>query len=216
MICEVKGSKLPDPSEIDALQAGMCPVNWALDCVAVARLESCGNSVMCRDGMTQLRLIVSDIAQGKAQSDDTELMKELCGVIASSNGCEIGVKAAANLLYSMERYPEEWDQHTRRKRCSALVCKDCYAVVVQPDQCTACGDCIRACPVGAIRGGAGLISVVDEKKCIRCLTCLSACPAGVITKAETGKIKTPEEPVPVGSFEAAGGGGRRRRRSGGE
>ena len=212
MDCKINVELIPEASEIDELKVGMCPVDWAKNCIDIAHKENCGKSVMCRDGMTQLSLIVNDIVSGKGQSDDIALVKELCQVIATTGGCELAQKAAKNVLYSMEKYPEEWDQHCRRKRCSALVCKAYYSVYCEPTKCQGCIRCMQVCPVGAISGGPGLICVVDPDKCIRCGKCFTVCPHEARAKYGAVKPKLPETPVPVGSFVAAAPGGRRRRR----
>lgn len=40
-------------------------------------------------------------------------------------------------------------------------------------KCTACGACVRECPVGAVAPGTP--RETDAKKCIRCLACVHAC-----------------------------------------
>lgn len=212
MNCHVDTNLIPESSEIEELAPGVCPVDWAKQSIRKAMLENCGKSVMCRDGMLQLHALMHDITTGKGVSDDLALIKDICQVIVESRGCDLASKAASNLLYSMERYAEDWDLHCRRKRCAALVCKSYYSLVILPDKCRGAGRCIAACQYDAISGGKGLISVIDEKKCTRCGDCLTVCPNQAIEKAGAVKPKTPETPVPVGSFEGAGGGRRRRRR----
>ncbi len=46
---------------------------------------------------------------------------------------------------------------------------------VRPDACTACGCCIKICPVGAITTGTSGKAVIDPKKCVGCGECLCAC-----------------------------------------
>lgn len=213
MDCKVNVELIPDTSEIEVLKDGVCPVDWAKRCIDTAQKENCGKSVMCRDGMTQLALIVSDIVTGKGQPDDIPLMKEICEIIASTGGCALAEKAAKNVLFSLEKYAEDWDQHCRRKRCTYLVCKAYYGVYCAPDKCQGCIRCMQVCPVGAIAGGPGMICVVDTDKCIRCGNCFAACPHEARAKFGAVKPKLPEQPVPVGSFAAAGAAaGRRSRR----
>jgi uncharacterized protein (DUF362 family)/Pyruvate/2-oxoacid:ferredoxin oxidoreductase delta subunit len=45
--------------------------------------------------------------------------------------------------------------------------------------CTRCGDCERACPVGAIRVG-DKVARVDDGRCIRCFCCHEVCPSAAI------------------------------------
>lgn len=212
--CREYAKVLPDIAQIAEKAEGVCPVDWTLKVVKAARSEACGKSVMCRDGLWQIELIIKDAVSGRGSSEDIELLKELLGVMKTS-GCELAGGAAKLALESMERYPEEWDAHIRRKRCSSLICADYYTVHADPAKCAGDGACIRACAYNAISGGDGLISVVDADKCTRCGACYDVCPNGAILKAGAVKPKVPQEPVPVGSFEGASG-GRRRRRGGGE
>lgn len=121
------------PSQ-DTLQAGMCPVKWALNVATVAREGNDGKNVMGRDGMTQLVQILSDLTTGNAEDDDLELVKEICQVIITTPGCEISGQAAANILWSLENNFMEWNNH-RRKRCTT---QECYQT---------------AAPAGAAEGG---------------------------------------------------------------
>lgn len=108
------------PSQ-DTLQAGMCPVKWALNVATVAREGNDGKNVMGRDGMTQLVQILTDLTTGNAEDDDIELVREICQVISTTPGCEISGQAAANILWSLENNLMEWNNH-RRKRCSTQEC----------------------------------------------------------------------------------------------
>ncbi len=200
------------PSQ-DSLKEGMCPVKWALDCVSIAHENDCGKAVTCRDGLTQLKVIISELAGGQAEAEDIELVEAIANYIDTTPGCELAELTAKNVLWSLNTYRSEWDAH-RRKRCAANECY--YDVIVDPAKCTGCGQCPGLCSYGAIAGGAGLISVVDNAACKHCGQCLTACPEGAILKAGLVKPALPSEPVPVGSFSAEEAGGRRRRRRGSE
>ncbi len=212
MTCSLNVELLPEIDEIVTKLAEICPVNWALEIAETARMNNCGKSVMCRDGMNQLYTVIHDITNEKGRPDDLELIRDICRVIKDSEGCELAQKAALLIYESHERYAEEWDIHIRRKRCTALVCKRYYTVHVLPDKCAGAGACIKACQHGAIRGGAGFVSVIDNEKCTRCGACMEICPSGAIIKAGAVKPKVPEAPVPVGSISSGGDNGSMRRK----
>lgn len=214
MDCKEGIELIPNASELETLPEGVCPVDWAKRCIDIAYTSNCGKSVMCRDGLTQLHMIVNDIVSGKGLGDDIDLVREICQLMAGTEGCELAQKVAGNVLMTLDKYADAWDQHCRRKRCAALVCKAYYAVYCAPDKCQGCTKCMEVCPVGAIAGGPGLICVVDENKCVRCGKCFEVCPHEARAKYGAGAVKPkmPDAPVPVGSFAAAGPAGRRSRR----
>ncbi|MBN1837185.1 MAG: DUF362 domain-containing protein [Spirochaetales bacterium] len=52
---------------------------------------------------------------------------------------------------------------------------------VDPEKCVMCGDCMRACPVGAISMEPGLSPPrFDYQACIRCLCCQELCPESAV------------------------------------
>ena len=52
---------------------------------------------------------------------------------------------------------------------------------IDTDECTACGSCVDACPMGVLEIEDEVAKVVDEESCIGCSECLDTCPAGAIT-----------------------------------
>ncbi len=85
-----------------------------------------------------------------------------------------------------------------------------FEPTVDGRRCTACGDCVRACPVqaislvsqgarhsGADKAAAPAISDVDLDRCIGCGVCVGACPQGSLTM-----VRRPRAPhVPLNAVE---------------
>ena len=183
-----------------------------------ARRESCGKCVLCREGTWQVYEIIRDITEGKAESDDYELLTELLEQIKENGGCEMSTQAASLCLGLLRNYQNEWNQHIRRKRCTNLICRASYTVFIAPELCDGCGKCLEACPEEAILGGQNMIHVIKTESCSKCMLCADVCPKDAVKKAGAVKPKFPAEPIPVGSFGDSGGGNeegtvmRRRRR----
>ena len=53
------------------------------------------------------------------------------------------------------------------------------AVTIAKDKCNACGSCVDACPVEALKLEDK--AKVDEEACIDCGTCVDECPEEAIT-----------------------------------
>ena len=191
---------------------GSCPVVWSIELVKAARVDACGKSVMCRDGLWQLQLMLEGISQGQSNSDDLDVMKETL-VAMKEIGCPNTQKVASLILDLIDQNPDEWNLHVTRKRCTALVCY--YNLYIDPAVCQGNGACLKCAPAGAVAGGEGMISVIKDDSELKNDAFLTCCPNGAIKKCGAIKPPCPLDPVPVGSFgagAAAGGGGRRRRR----
>lgn len=52
--------------------------------------------------------------------------------------------------------------------------------VVDAEKCTACGECVEACPLEAIEIQDD-VAVVDEETCSDCGACADVCPSEAIT-----------------------------------
>lgn len=205
---EVKERLIPD---VETVQEYACPVKWAQESVEIAWRNSDGRDVMSRDGMAQVYLIIRDITSGKAKTDDIEMLKDICEVIASSQ-YELSRKAAENVLFSIENYAEEWDLHSRRHRCSSLECKSYYSLYIDPSMCKGCHDCIKLAPEKSILYADSMISIIEDDTELKTKDFIESCPNGAIKKAGAVKPKLPEKLVEVGSFGSETGARRRRRR----
>jgi pyruvate formate lyase activating enzyme len=64
-------------------------------------------------------------------------------------------------------------------------------VMFHRDRCVACGRCVTACPVDAIRTDPPYQFVTDHDRCIACGACVDACFTGARTMV--GQVMTPEE-----------------------
>ena len=60
-------------------------------------------------------------------------------------------------------------------------------LAIRTELCDHCGDCVRACPQGKLRVGAGYI-YVDVSECTGCFSCVEACPRGAILRRRPGQL----------------------------
>ncbi len=53
------------------------------------------------------------------------------------------------------------------------------AIIINEDDCTACGACAEVCPVGCIT--VEDVAVCDDDECVECGACIDECPNAAIT-----------------------------------
>jgi NADH-quinone oxidoreductase subunit F len=154
--------------------------------------ESCGKCVPCRTGLEQMVNILDRICEGEGETGDIELLEEISEVVRDVSLCALGQTAPNPVLSTTEYFRDEYEAHIEGKRCPAGVCKALISYYIDPDKCTACGICLRDCPVEAISGGKNLVHIIDQDKCTKCSTCFEVCPTRF-----SAVVKISGEPVPV-------------------
>ncbi len=65
-----------------------------------------------------------------------------------------------------------------------------YQAKIDPDECTACGDCTERCPMDAIAEGDDFAEIIDGR-CIGCGLCVSACPVEAISLEPKPNMEAP-------------------------
>jgi len=70
-----------------------------------------------------------------------------------------------------------------------------YEARIDPDDCTACGDCVESCPMDAIKEGDNFSEVIDGR-CIGCGLCVSVCPVEAISLKEKPGMEAPPKDMP--------------------
>ncbi len=168
--------------------------NMAYEC-------SCGKCVLCREGTSQFRQIVTEMTTGKAKISDVEMIKDVSSLISIGAYCPFGQNMTGPLTSALELFADEFEGHIRKKECK---CGKCYKAeetyVIMPDLCTGCGDCIDECPEEAIEGKDGYIHMIDQDLCEHCGKCVKACDEDAIVVV-TGKLpKLPRKLTKVGKW----------------
>ena len=64
---------------------------------------------------------------------------------------------------------------------------------INQELCVGCGDCVVACPQGALSLAASQQIVLDEDKCAYCGDCEDVCPVGAIALPFEIRLATPHE-----------------------
>ena len=153
-----------------------CMVDVARYFVNFLAGESCGKCSPCREGIKQMRKILTDITEGRGREGDIELLEELALSTGSASLCALGRSAPNPVLSTIRYFRHEYEAHIREKKCPAFSCKQLVSYYIDPENCQACLICYRKCTSEAIIGGKDRVHVIDQAKCNRCGTCFEVCP----------------------------------------
>ena len=177
-----------------------CIVDACVQIMNKTQEASCGKCVLCREGTSQFKQIVTEMTTGRAKATDIDLIKEVSEIISYGAYCPFGQKMTNPLTSAINLFTVEFEDHIKRKTCK---CGKCYKAAelyyIDPDECQGCGDCIDACPEDAIEGKDGFIHIIDQDLCEQCGKCVSACDEGCI-KTATKLPKLPKKKTKVGKW----------------
>lgn len=182
--------------KLKGLQEQQCIVDVLLEEVTANECNNCGKCVFGYEGVTQLRIILHDIAEKKAQRGDLELIQELGQLMGTQSLCEVGVELAEVIRYAVSEYGAELTEHIAKRSCRAGVCKKFTTVHILADKCTGCGRCREACEEQAILGKRRFVHVINQDECTQCGVCREACDEDAIVRAGVRKPRCPKKPIP--------------------
>ncbi len=168
-----------------------CMVDVCVQLMNLAYESSCGKCVLCREGTSQFRQIVTEMTTGKSKAGDLDLIREVSDIICVGAYCPFGQNMTRPLTSAIALFPGEFEDHIKRKTCKYGKCYKAQELYyIDPDECIGCGECIDACPEEAIEGKDGYIHMIDQDLCEHCGKCVSACGEGCIRTA----VKLPRLP----------------------
>jgi len=161
-----------------------CMVDIAKYFITFLEGESCGKCLPCREGLKQMREILTDITEGEGKEGDIELLERLSQTMVGASLCGLGMTAPNPVLSTTRYFRDEYEAHIRDKKCPAGVCKELITYQIIEEKCPGCGLCVKACPTGAITSmGKKKPVVLDQEKCIKCGACYDICKLDAIKVA---------------------------------
>jgi len=100
-----------------------CVVDVAKYFIDFTNDESCGKCASCRDGSSELLEILKRICRGDGQEEDLQALEDLANAIKDASMCGLGQTLPNPVLSTLKYFEDEYIEHIKYKRCSALVCK---------------------------------------------------------------------------------------------
>jgi len=160
-----------------------CMVDVAKYFLTFLQDESCGKCVPCRLGIDRMLEIITDITEGRGKPEQLALLEELADTVSQTALCGLGKTAPNPAITTLRYFRSEYEAHINEKKCPAGVCKALIKYSIDPEKCTGCGVCLRACVYGAITGSKKLAHVIDARLCQKCGICRSECKFDAIRVA---------------------------------
>jgi NADH-quinone oxidoreductase subunit F len=185
---------------IEVFDQSVCGADITRTIIKNCRTASCGKCPLCREGTYQLLSAFNDITGGKGKPDTLEFVKEMSANIALGAFCQFGKNMAGFVNSALDVFGDEIEDHIRRKKCPASVCKAFMNLIVLPDKCTGCGECLQVCDDDAIEGKKGYIHMIKDDDCVKCGKCSEVCEAKAITVVIGIKPRIPKRLTKVGQF----------------
>ncbi len=152
-----------------------CMVDVARYFLDFLRDESCGKCTTCRDGISAMHGIVSDICNGEGQPEQVALLEDIAEAVGDASLCALGGTAPNPVLSTLRYFRDEYDAHINEKKCPAGVCRALISYSIDSEKCKGCMLCVKACPEEAIRGERKEPQTIDEDRCIKCGVCRESC-----------------------------------------
>ena len=152
-----------------------CMVDLAKFFLTFTQSESCGRCAPCRLGTKRMLEILQRITEGTGELSDLEILKELAPMIKDASLCGLGQTCPNPVLTTLNYFLDEYRAHIEEKRCPAGICKALIRYQIDPETCTGCGVCRKACPQAAISGKAKEAHTLDQSLCIKCGICYNEC-----------------------------------------
>jgi len=142
--------------------------------------ESCGKCVPCRVGLKRMLEVLEEITEGKGKEEHINFLQEIGNTIKDTALCGLGNTAPNPVLTTLKYFLDEYHAHITDKICPSHVCIELLKFEIIEDKCVKCGQCYKACPVGAIDWKKKEYPKINKDKCIKCKSCINACNFGAI------------------------------------
>jgi len=149
--------------------------------------ESCGKCTPCREGTKRMLEILNRITEGEGKPEDLDTLDSMAYSIKDSSLCGLGQTCPNPVLSTIRYFRNEYEEHINDQYCRAGICKPLFSYKVDPEKCTGCTVCARACPVDAISGSKKELHEIDLDLCTNCGSCIEKCRFDAIMITPVGR-----------------------------
>jgi NADH-quinone oxidoreductase subunit F len=159
-----------------------CMVDVARFFLTFTQNESCGKCTFCRIGTKRMLEILERICLGQGEEKDLKVLAELGEQIKGSSLCGLGQTAPNPVLTTLRYFYPEYEAHIKDKKCPAKVCLALVEIFINPENCSGCGLCLKACDAHAVSGEKKKPHLIDQDSCVKCGKCITVCRQGAVEK----------------------------------
>jgi NADH-quinone oxidoreductase subunit F len=108
-----------------------CVVDVAKYFIEFTNDESCGKCTSCREGSAVLLEALQKICKGEGDEKDLEILADFSETIKDASMCGLGQTLPNPVLSTLKYFRQEYIEHTKYKRCPAMVCKNIISSACQ-------------------------------------------------------------------------------------
>ena len=163
-------------ASFSAYDDSACVIDLTRFSIGFNEAETCGKCTPCRIGLSIIKNMLDEIAEGRGKMEYLEKLQQISEEINVTSLCGLGETAVKAVLTGLKYFRAEYERHIIDQVCDAARCTGLYKYVIKEEDCVACGLCIKPCPTGAITGGTRKVAAhIDMDICINCNACYQAC-----------------------------------------
>jgi NADH:ubiquinone oxidoreductase subunit F (NADH-binding) len=108
---------------VDRLKTSGCAVDLARFSMTIpAQNKSCTKCTPCRLGISQMVQLLDAIAIGNGTPEMLDLLLELGDTMKTASECPVGKTAPDIVLFTLEHFRDQFEEHILDKRCPAGIC----------------------------------------------------------------------------------------------
>ncbi|WP_455258310.1 NAD(P)-binding protein [Peptoniphilus asaccharolyticus] len=117
---------------IESSPPGLCPVDITRAFIEMCHAQTCGKCIPCRVGLQQLKNLLSDVLNGKADMSTLNLIEETAKSISETADCAIGYEAAHMVHRSITNCRDDYEEHVINGRCICMTTQPVPCVAMCP------------------------------------------------------------------------------------